>query len=316
MRTILFTSFICLLTFLFSCKDNNKNEISNAEILERDFLNATKTIERFTYIQINSLQEKATNPATNVKGEIWLEKAEKIKKHTDSFKTEIALLKTQLKTAADLHLEEGKEIFNEENKAAVHKIFITENKCEALLLSQAQLNKKLLLVDEEINKEFENTIEKITIENNSVEKETLKNFKKRFEDISVMDVLVILSGLENNVTTIANNLITFCYSKVGVVGGCGFSMGPRFLIAQNTTKLQVGERLKITAGIGEFSKNYAPNILINDTKTELEQDGTSTYELKISSSVGKYKIPVEIQFKDQNGIKCTKKSIVEYEVIK
>jgi GldM N-terminal domain len=316
MRNIFFASFISTITLLFSCKEINKTEISNAKILERDFQNATKTIEKYNNVLLSSLKEKSFAPVTSFIGAVWLAKAETIKKYADSVKADIELLRTQLKNEADLHFEESKEVFNENSKAPVHKVFITDNKSELLLLNWATLNNRLMLIDEEIKIEFENTIEKIKIENNVVEKETLNNFKKRFTNITTMEALVILSSIENNVTSTENRLITFCYSKVGSVGGCGFSNVSSFLIGQNTTKLQVGKKLIITAGMGAYTRKGAPKIKINNKQIELESGGIAEYEMKITSKPGKYKIPVVVDFTDENGYKRNQSQIVEYEVVK
>ena len=316
MRNLFFASFISTITLLFSCKENDKTEISNARILERDFENATKTIEKYNNFLISSLKEKAVTSATSLRGAIWLAKAEEIKKNTDSVKANIELIRTQLKNEADLHLEESREVFNENSKAPVDKIFITENKSELLLSNWVILNNRLMLIDEEIRIEFENTIEKIKTESNVVEKVTLKNFKKRFTNITTMEALVILSGIENNVTSTENRLITFCYSKVGVVDGCGFSNSTKFLVGQNTTKLQKGEQLIISAGIAEYTSAGAPVIKINNTNIELERGGAAEYKIIITTSPGKYKIPVQVDFTDENGYKKNFTQIVKYEVVK
>ncbi len=316
MRNLFFALFISTITLLYSCKENDKTEISNARILERDFENATKTIEKYNNFLLSSLKEKAVTSATSLRGALWLAKAEEIKKNIDNFKKEIDSYKTQLKKEANLHFENGIEVFEENNKAPVNKIFITEKKSNELISSWEVLNSNLMLVDEALKKEFENKIEKIKIANNEVEKETLQKFTNRFTNITTMEALVILSSIENNLIITENHLINFCYNNVGVVGGCNFGGGPYFFVNQSINKVQKGEKILITAGIVEFITKSKPILKFDDKLISPINNGIAKYEIVTTSVVGKYKIPVEVNFTDENGKKCAQTKIIEYEVVK
>jgi hypothetical protein len=313
MRILLTLSIMS--TFVFSCKNNNNHIPSNNKILYHTFNNATLTIEHTNKILFSSLEEKANNETTKIKGIYWLEKASIVKKETNIFIKEIEKYEALLKAAANIHNEEGNEVFDEAAKAQVHKIFITEKNSSALLLSWANLNKQLLQLDEVIKIEFEQTIKKIEVKNNIVDKDHEENFKKRFSEATTAEALVILSSIKNDVTTIENNILTYCYHQTTPIRFCGFNRGPRFFISQNIKKVQAGDKIIITAGIVTFETNSHPTITINNKKVAISAYGSVEHEIETKNEIGKKIVPVKIELLDENGKKTTQTKYVEYEVL-
>jgi hypothetical protein len=127
--------------------------------------------------------------------------------------------------------------------------------------------------------------------------------------------LVILSSIKNDVTTVENNILTYCYHQTSDIRFCGFSRGPRFFISQNIKKVQAGDKIIITAGIVTFERSGHPTITINNKKVNVSPDGAALYEFETNNEIGKKTVPVKIEFLDENGNKTTRTEYVEYEVL-
>ena len=70
--------------------------------------------------------------------------------------------------------------------------------------------------------------------------------------------LTILSKFQNDIKTAENKVVAFCHTKVGEVKVIFDSYAA--IVGQTTNYAMPGEEIKITAGIGAYSKASAPKI--------------------------------------------------------
>jgi hypothetical protein len=73
--------------------------------------------------------------------------------------------------------------------------------------------------------------------------------------------------------------------------------------------------LTISAGIGQFSYRVKPIAVINGQTIPITYENpVAKYKLKIKEGVGKYSLPVQLRYFDENGIMLTWNSSVTYTV--
>jgi hypothetical protein len=85
------------------------------------------------------------------------------------------------------------------------------------------------------------------------------------------------------------------------------------IVGQSSTHVKKGDVLTITAGMGEFSSHNKPQININNKAIEVN-GGHASYKLKVNGAIGKNKIPVQVEYLDENGKRNIKTEIVEYTI--
>ncbi len=168
---------------------------------------------------------------------------------------------------------------------------------EVLAKALKSSKEKILSIDIQLTKEFENKIKRVDEPLDSLDKKDKLIF---LNSISHNNQKTILLKVFNRIKILENDLIRYCfYNSKGF--SCGFdSFG--ILIGQSTTHLKPGEQLEISAGVGAFSTASKPYITIANKKIETNY-GQGTYKTKVNGAIGRHFIPVKIEFTDQNGLK-------------
>lgn len=140
-----------------------------------------------------------------------------------------------------------------------------------------------------------------------------QNFSNYFFDgLSKDESLYLLNKFENNIRIVENRLAQFCDNKVGVT--VDFYISYSAIVGQNTSYVQGGEQIEIVAGIGAFSRDAKPEIIIKGKKIPIDEMGIATSKFPASNNSGKHFVPVEISYTDQDGKKQTITKTVEYTV--
>jgi hypothetical protein len=73
--------------------------------------------------------------------------------------------------------------------------------------------------------------------------------------------------------------------------------------------------MKITAGIGSFSKAAMPEFEILGKKMKPNENGIMEFNFKETRVSGKYKLPIKISYVDQDGKSMTRETTISYTVL-
>lgn len=278
-----------ILSFLYSAivfsSCSGKKEDKIITLLQSSLVSSNKAINVSTASLLKELEDKKYDFCTKERAEIWFPKAETIANKVKSFY----------------------DFLEEEKLHANDKTLITDK--------LVRFRDEMFAIDSQF----------IEISGNSFD------FIKKFIWVSGGDTLLktnffnsnsrlnsstaILTMLQNEIKKIENRLIAFCNLKVGFIDDSFYSYSA--ILGQNSTILKPGETLEITAGMGAFSANGKPTIVINGQNILLGEEGFSRFRTKTQNIPGHYRIPVQIKFTNQiTGKEETLSKNVEYTVAK
>src|SRR6185436_3767050 len=113
----------------------------------------------------------------------------------------------------------------------------------------------------------------------------------------------------NDVKTTENKVVTYCHERVGKVELVYNNYKP--LVGQNATVLLSGQKLEVRAGLAAFNNDKKPRVFINGAPIELDPDGLAVKEFPVT---GSGKVPVRIEYTDQDGKQQVVTKDVEYTV--
>jgi len=277
--------------FFLSCINNSKNDEA-FKILDESLVNSSQIIRRSNEMIYSSLNTKLSDPSTHYKAEIWYPKAMQIQKLSADITDYIEQLKVNTRKEGELNNDESNKLYNQLIK----------------------YKNDIMHIDSEMTAVFDTTIILTTRPFDT--KKDKKDFTKTFfENISTEAAISILTTFQNNIKIIENKLIVFCHDHCNgdriIDDFTSFSA----IVAQTSTNVKGGEKIEITAGIGAFSRNAKPIIMINGKSIQPSEDGAAYYKFKTSNKSGKHFIPVEISYTDQDGKRQTIRKNVEYTVV-
>lgn len=312
-RRILLVCAILISLFYQSCADRIKSDLIGYKALDEGLVNSNRAIDRSTIGSLIELEKKLTDPVSREKAAIWYPKAQQIQAFSKSVDTYIDDIKTALKKEAGLEDGGGQESFREKDKNSVMRVFTKQDAGKKLLERLKDYRADILSVDSELSKEFgEKFLLTTAVFDSAIGKQDFT--KTFFDDIPAIAAVAMLSKFQNNVKLIENKTIAFCRDKVGYFDGFGFSVY-RALAMVSSSRVNAGEEIEVTAGVGAFSKAALPEITIDSKKIALDDIGAAVYRFKAPKTAGKYTMPIQIDFVDQEGRKQTISKNIEYTVV-
>jgi hypothetical protein len=279
---------LSLIIIFTSCSDTSKADLAVIKELNESIENSNKSTARNTEDILTSLKEKMSDPGTAEKAQVWYPKAQMIQ---------------AISIDAYNYIE---EITKEKR---FEKMF--ENDSLGLFEKLADYRNRLLQVDPTITKEFKQSMRLFINEIDSANTNQKGKFKKYFIGVSTEGAKAMLTKLQNNIRLNEQRMIAFCNEQ--------FAIHHIFhtysaLITQNSSIVQSGDKIEITAGVGAIFTNYNTEVFIYGKPMEIKDDGVAHYKLKAASKPGKYYVPVKINYTDQNGMKQSIQKIIEYTV--
>jgi gliding motility-associated protein GldM len=303
-----FLLFLAAVLTLYSCESNSKETLNAFKLLDESLNSSNRQIQISCDEIYHSLQERIYDPANKEKAAVWTPRAKRIVDLSQDITNFIDSLINALKQQAGLRKIDGNEIFNQDNVSIVNGFFASNG--NRLFTRLLNYKNEILASDSSFVVQFQKSIYVITAQHDGLKTETLAD--SFFYNIPVIAAISLLDRFKNNVKTIENRLLVFCYEHL-----------PRYdhsynecaaLVAQSSTIVQNGEKIEITAGILSVDNRCSPEITIGKRKVAVDYDGTAKYVFR-ASQLGKYKIPVEIKYVDQNGVIMSKTKNVEYRVV-
>lgn len=281
---------------------NVSAEIINAfKTVNNSLLNANKVATEKNNLIYKSFQDKLSDPNSAERARIWKPRADQVKQIAGEMNTYLEQLKKDLKTEADLKIEDGEEVFKFDNLEAATRLMENKGKGKELL-------KKLT--------EFKANILKILPDSSAADSIVIKNFMKTlplnlempktenagnrdwtsayFRMTPTIAAVTILSKFQNDVKNSESQLVDYFHRQIGEVKVVYNQFEP--LIGTSATYLLPGQELQVNAGLGAYSKDVVPEIFINDSKVPVE-NGLGTWKT-IVGGPGTGTVRVLVKYKD------------------
>jgi hypothetical protein len=301
--------FIFLLTTGIGCFHKNANDLSTDRALNSNIEASNLTIQSQTRSVYAALAARLSDPAIKFKAGVWNPKAEQVRKVSEDCYIFLESIKDALKASFGIDNNGKGNNVNEAFSKSTTAFFNSGEKKKILIRNLKKYEADLLSIDTEMAKTFEHTFFRHT----NMESSDTDTSALIFKDLSVSKALLLLNMIQNNVRINESMLAMFCLNKIPS-GGCGYSLGPFFITSQNSSYIKPGDHFEITAGMGAFTIQGRPKILVNGKNVDLNPEGVAVLKIKAASRPGKYYVPVSIQYTDVNGMENMKERTLEYTV--
>ena len=304
--------FILLLAFYcYSCSNIDHRDHDLVVSLKQGVDQSSLLIIEKTKTLYESLQEKLYDPVTRQRALIWEPKAEKAKILTDDFVRFVDSLKDAVYNESGLN-KNPSDKDREDNTNATNIVFCKNGKEQDLNAKLEGYKEKILAIDQGINRDLKEDIDKIILPFHKEEKEK-NGYNDLLKDKSNIMSLLILSSIQNRVRVIESKIVNYCYNYSGP--GCILRFDKfSAIVAQSSNILKPGDELTINAGVGSFTRAAAPAISVNGRQLNMNNNDMITYKLKAAAKPGKYIIPVKIEYTNQEGLKERKVYSITYTV--
>ena len=287
---------------------NVSSEILNAfKVVDQSLQNSSKNLSAANSTLYASLTDKLNQPESRLKAQEWQPLGEKAKALSADMNKYIEDLKVQLKKEADSKMEDGQEVFKEDDLEAATRLFGENKKGEELENRLLDYRKAMLALHPSITTQFTKTLP-VEEEPKGTKGNSFTN--KYFHMTPTVAGLTLLSKFQNNVKNAENQVVTYIHEQIGAVKVKFDKTG--VLVGQSSNYVMPGQEVSITAGIGAYSSGAEPVISIGGANVPVI-DGAGTYKVTASGG-GTRKVPVTIRYKDQDGNVKTETKEVEYTV--
>lgn len=282
----------------------------SAEVIEafrtvdESLVTSNRNLESATQTVFKSFAAKKADAATRAKAEEWGKIADAAKAESDKMYNSLETLKAELRKESGENLAE-KKTYKMDDLNASSRLMDTKKKGKELDQQLKDFKRNMLNLNPEIKSHFAGTF---PVEVNPDSK--VDSLTKSFHMMPTVAAITLLSKIQNNVKNAENQIVTFAHNKIGEVAVRFDKTG--VLLGQSSNYVMPGQELVVTAGIGAYSSAAAPVITIGGA-TQQVVDGQATYKI-VASGAGARKIPVTIQYKNQEGQVLTETKEVEYTV--
>lgn len=278
MKTLLAAIVVSLA--LSACSNNDKNSSLIFEELNESLERSNNSIRRSTMKVFEDLTAKSKRPECGERASYWLEKANLI--HEITYKS-CDSIKAMTKIN---NYKNGNG--SSEFEDLIHDVL-------------KQYYDYVLQIDPMINKQFSKKIDFLI---RSLSFPIQKNRQSLF-----------VNEITNDVINVENWLVSFCKDQVGATDGEGFYRVFQAIAGVNSSKLQIGDELIVTAGVGAFNTAAKPDIIIGGKKIPLNENGVAEYKIKVGKKTGRQRIHVKISYTATDGVRDSLEKDIEYLVV-
>lgn len=289
---------------------NVSAEILNAfRTVNQSLANANQIIELKNQGLFGSFDRKVADPKTAEKAKIWQAKALQARGYADNLYNYIESLKSDLMVGAGQKKPGGD--YKEDNLEAPTRLLVEGNKGKELYQKLRDYKANLFGIDNNIKKEFENTLPidlSIPKSNNQGNKEWEAAY---FRMTPTIASITMLSKFQNDVRNSEAQVVDYCHRQIGAVEVVYDEF--QAFAGTNSQYLMPGQELVITAGVGAFSKSARPSISIDGSGMALNQQGVAEYKTTVGGP-GSYSKRVHITFIKPDGTPGSLDKEVQYTV--
>lgn len=291
---------------------NISAEILNAfKTVNRSLENTNTTVNNSTATIMKSLADKTTDETTKERALVWYPKAQQVVAISKTLYDYIGALKSKILTLAGAQPGDPNK-YDEGNQSIVTKLMVDDGEAKKLYAALGKYKSDILGIDTAIKAEFDKSLN-IDLSNPPGQDGKTKAWEiAYFHMVPTVAGLTILSKFQNDIKTAENKVVAFCHTKVGEVKVIFDSYAA--IVGQSTNYAMPGQEVKITAGIGAYSKSSQPVINIGGQNVSLGEGGFAEYTTT-ATGVGPHTVPVKISFFNQvTGKQEVKEATVEYTV--
>lgn len=277
-----------------------------------EVLNAFKTVNDSLVRSSEVIQDKnkttheqfvelAKDPQTAKNAAIWKPKADSASMFSQAAYANVEALKNEIIQASDFRKnDKGEDEYNYANLEAPTRIMLTEKKADALLATLTQYKADLLSIIPDKKAEFEKQmpLDLRIPQSQSGSKEPETWGTAYFHMIPAVAAVTILSKFQNDIKTSEALINDYALAQVGKVKVVLDQFAA--LASVNKTYVMAGDEIEVVAGIGAFSSEAKPTILINGQSMPLQPDGTALYKTN-ASGTGDHNVDVIIKYTKPDG---------------
>lgn len=271
-----------------SCANKSKIDIEVLKVLNEGLVSSNKMISASTMEVMVVLKNKLHEPGSEERAKVWYPKAEQIQRLSKDIFDYIERVKQNIYDTVLNNSELFKKLKN----------------------YQAQL----LHIDPKITHQFQPSLKIYTqlVDSSTVDQE--KFFHAYFKGASTEAVIALLTKIQNNIKLNEVRMVTFCNEHVGSIDGHGFATSISVVSIINSSVVQPGDDIEILSGVGEFNTFHKPEVFVYGKLVPIDESGVAVSKLKAATKPGKYYVPINIQYTDQDGKQQTIQKEIEYTV--
>ncbi|TMI69174.1 MAG: hypothetical protein E6H09_20655 [Bacteroidetes bacterium] len=305
------TVMICVL-FFGACADRVKTDLIAFKALDQGLGSSNDIIDAQNQDAIACIKDETTDPSTAQKAQIWYSKAQLIQSLSQNVSRYVEGLRTSLKEEAGLKIKDGDELFKENDKNAVMRLFRKQGKGNELYKRLKEYRSEISKIDSGMLSILERGPEVMIKDFGSGGKASDDFTKNYFDDISTVAALAMLNRFQNNIRIVENQALRFCVNSLPHLILDDF--GPGGFASINSTYVRPLEKMEIMAGVVSFLKSADAEIVIAGKTILIEPDGVGYYHFKADKAAGKHFLPVQITFTGRDGNRRMIAKTVEYTV--
>ncbi len=287
----------------------------SAEVIEafrtvdKSLIKSNTNLESSNSSLFESFKAKLSEPGVNKeKLALWTENAAKAKTLSDDFTKYVEGLKTELKQASGLKLDEnGKEDFKLDDLNASSRLMDSDKKGKELDDKLKAYRKAMLDIHPDIRAAYESTFPIELDKEKPTEDVTTASFRM----MPTVAAVTLLSKYQNNIKNAENQVVSFCHSQVGQVKFTYDQFAA--IVGQSSNYLMPGEKMTITAGVGAYSTAAQPQITIGGASVPVNAEGVAIREFNVDGG-GAKSVPVSVTYTKPDGTKETKTYSMSYTV--
>jgi gliding motility-associated protein GldM len=275
---------------------NVSSEILNAfKTVNRSLENTNIAVNKSTETIMKSLKDKTTEEATKVRALEWYPKAEQVVSISKEINDYLANLKSQILTLAGGSTSDPTQKFKEDNLDIVTRLMVKQGKGKELKAKLEEYTRKIKAIDHEFDSAFKEPFVDVS-DPPGADKKKKEWDVAYFHMVPTVAGLTILSKFQNDVKTAENKVVAYCHQKVGEVKVVFDTYAA--IVGQNSTYLMPGQNIEIKAGVGAFSKQAKPTIIIGGTAAQINDSGF-VRSSQAAGTMGPHTIPVVVKFTNQ-----------------
>jgi gliding motility-associated protein GldM len=278
---------------------NVSSEILNAfKVVDNSLVSSNGIIDNTNKGIIGALDAASKEAETAEKAKIWKPKAEAALAISNKMAAYIDSLKINLKRESGLKIEDGVEVYKEDDLDAPTRLMSVNGQGPKLEAALAQFEKDIVGV---LPPEDQKKLAKLPIDL-SVPKSTNDGTKNTwttayFHMTPSVAALTMLSKFQNDVKRSGNIVADYCQQQIGKVVFTLDKFEP--LVGQSSQYLLPGQPFELTAGLGSYSSANFPKVSVNGSNVPVDANGVALYKENAGGG-GERTLNVVVSYKNPN----------------
>jgi gliding motility-associated protein GldM len=291
---------------------NVSNEVIVAfKTVDASLMKSTGSLNTANDKMLNTLKDELTGP-TEDQAKIWQPKADSVKMFSKELSDYIDTLKEKVKEGAGLDPNDPQKRFSDDNLNSSTNLFENQGKGKDLEIRLYAYKEHLLNMDTAIRNEFQNSLPMdiappITTGDDGKPKDFTRAY---FHMTPTVAALTMLSKFQNNIANSENKVVAFCQREIGEVKV--HMDATEVLTNSSASYVMPGEKFQISAGVGSYSSEAKPTIVMNGATIPVE-NGVAVKDM-VASGSGEQTMKVSVTYTNEHNQPQTVEKDVKYTV--